>query len=189
MISLSRIALGCALVVATLVTPVGAGIAAAQEATTVKVALLDMSALVPGAGGPGFGGMGWGPGGNGRGFGMMGPGMMGSGGPMMGMMTIRADETRLAAGKVTFEVTNWSRSIVHEAVVIAVDSPDAPLPYDYAKQIIPEDQVKILGETEELEPSASKVLEVALSPGNYLLVCNVPGHYAAGMVLPIAVVP
>jgi uncharacterized cupredoxin-like copper-binding protein len=189
MFSLSRIAGGCALAVATLVMPPAAGIGAAEEPTTVRVALLDMSALVPGARGPGFGGMGWGPGGDGRGFGMMGPGMMGAGGPMMGMMTIRADETRLAAGPVTFDVTNWSRSIVHEAVVIAVDSPDAPLPYDYAKQLIPEDQIKILGETEELEPSASKALDVALSPGNYLLVCNVPGHYAAGMVLPITVVP
>ena len=125
------------------------------------------------------------------GFGMMSPGMMGRGGGqgMMGMMSIRADKTSAKAGSVTFDVTNWSRSVVHEMLVVAVDSPDAPLPYDFSKQIIPEDQVKALGETNELQPNASKSIELTLAPGNYLLVCNVPGHYAAGMVLAFTVAP
>ena len=72
-------------------------------------------------------------------------------------------------------------------LVVAVDGPDAPLPYDYSKQTIPEDQVKSLGETGELQPNASKSIALTLAPGNYLLLCNVPGHYAAGMVLPFAV--
>ena len=74
-------------------------------------------------------------------------------------------------------------------MVLAVDSPDAPLPYDFSKQIIPEDQVKVLGETNELQPNASKSIELTLASGNYLLVCNVPGHYAAGMVLAFTVAP
>ena len=97
-----------------------------------------------------------------------------------GMMSIRADASTVKAGNVTFDVTNWSRSIVHEMLVIAVDSPDAALPYDYGKQQVIEDQVKMLGETDELQPNASKTLTLDLPAGNYLLICNVPGHYGSG---------
>jgi uncharacterized cupredoxin-like copper-binding protein len=141
--------------------------------------------------GQGFGMMGMmGSGMMGSGMGMMSPGMMGrGGGMMMGMMSVRADKTSAKAGPVTFNVTNWSRSVVHEMLVVAVDSPDAPLPYDFNKQIVPEDQVKVLGETAELQPNASKSIQLTLAPGNYLLLCNVPGHYAAGMSLAFTVAP
>ncbi len=46
---------------------------------------------------------------------------------------------------------------------------------------IPEKQVKVLGETEEMEPNAEKTIALDLKPGTYLLICNVQGHYAAGM--------
>ena len=54
---------------------------------------------------------------------------------------------------------------------------------------MPEKQVKMLGEVADLQPNMSKVLEVALMPGSYLLVCNVPGHYGAGMAVPFTVLP
>lgn len=183
---------GGAIAAAILAAPLGAGSAFAEGAGTVKIALLDMSAVATGPFGQGFGaatpapGFGmWGSGPGSR-FGMMG---RGGGAGMMGMMSIRADETTVKAGTVTFDITNWSRSIIHEVVVIAVDSPDAPLPYDYENQIVPENQVKMLGESEELEPNGSGILELNLDPGSYLLVCNIPGHYAAGMVLPLTVIP
>ena len=171
---------GCVVAVAALAAP-----AVALASDAVKVALIDASAVASGPLGAGFGMTGFG-----QGFGLMSPGMMGRGGGpgmMMGMMSIRADTTTVKTGSVTFDVTNWSRSVVHEMLVVAVDSPDAPLPYDYSKQTIPEDQVKSLGETGELQPNASKSIALTLAPGNYLLLCNVPGHYAAGMVLPFAV--
>ena len=181
-----------------LVAPAGAA-----DQSTVKVSLIDMTAMFgpgggPGAGyGPGYGMMGQG---YGQGFGMMGPGygqgMMGQGyGPgyggmgrgMMGGMSLRANVTSVKAGKVTFDVTNLSRSIVHEMIVVAVENPNAPLPYDYNTGRIPEKQVKMLGETEEMEPNAEKTITLDLKPGAYLLICNVPGHYAAGMWTPLTV--
>ncbi len=188
MTRLSRLAAG-ALALSILAVP-----AVADAATKVKVALFDMSAAAPfGAGGPGQGG----------GFGMMGRGGMmgwgagmmgwgngpGGGGMMNGMMSVRADATTVTAGEVDFDVTNWSRSIVHEMLVVAVDLPDAPLPYDYTNQIVVENQIKSLGETGELSPNASKQISLDLPAGNYLLICNVPGHYAAGMALPFTVTP
>jgi uncharacterized cupredoxin-like copper-binding protein len=161
---------------------------AADEASTVRVALLDMSSVMP-AGMAGYGMMG--PGMMGQVPGMMGPGMMGGmmgPGMMMGrMMSIRTDKASVKTGTVTFEVTNWSRSVLHEVLVVAVDGPAVPLPYDYVQARVPEEQIKIVGEAADLQPSASKTLEIALAPGSYLLICNLAGHYAAGMVTPFTV--
>ena len=179
---------------------------AADGQTTVKVALLDMSSVMPmGVTGYGMMGPGWGqgqgmmnPGMMGPGWwqgqgmanpGMMGPGMMMGQGMTGGMMSIRVDKPTVKAGTVTFEVTNWSRSVLHEMLVISVDSPTAPLPYDYPQARVPEDQVKVLGEAADLQPNATKTFEVTLSPGSYLLICNIPGHYAAGMAASLSVAP
>jgi uncharacterized cupredoxin-like copper-binding protein len=181
---------------------------AAENPAVVKVALTDMSAS-SGMGpmgqmmmGPGYGwgqgmmgrgmmrpGYGWGPGptgpgyGYGQGFGMMGPNMM------MGMMAIRVDQQTVKAGPVKFDVTNWSRFLPHEMLVVAVDNSATPLPYDYGEAKVSEDEVKVLGDTLELQPNKSDSIEVTLQPGSYLLICNVPGHYAAGMAVPFTVTP
>jgi uncharacterized cupredoxin-like copper-binding protein len=114
--------------------------------------------------------------------------MMGSN-MMMGMMAIRIDHDTVKAGSVKFDVTNWSRGMLHEMLVVAVDSPTTPLPYDYGQAKVKEDQVKVLGDTSELQPNVSSSLEVTLAPGSYLLICNVPGHYSAGMAVPFRVTP
>ena len=169
---------------------------AADGQTAVKVALLDMSSLMPmgmtgyGMMGPGMMGPGWWQQGQGSANpGMMGPGMMMGQGMMGGMMSIRVDQPTVKAGTVTFDVTNWSRSVLHEMLVVSVDNPTAPLPYDYPQARVPEDQVKVLGEAADLQPNTSKTVELTLSPGAYLLICNLPGHYAAGMAAPLSVTP
>ena len=171
-----------------------------SQATTVRVSLLDMTAMgdhMMGGGGYGYGrGM---MGRGGRGSDMMGPdayGMRGRGGygpgfGMMGhgMMFIRIDQETVKAGKISFEVANLSKSELHEMVVIAVENRDAPLPYDYNTWRVIEKDVKVVGETDEMKPNATKRLELTLAPGSYLLICNLPGHYAAGMVIPLTVTP
>ncbi|HWM48813.1 MAG TPA: sulfocyanin-like copper-binding protein [Xanthobacteraceae bacterium] len=167
--------------------------AGAADQPTVRVSLIDMTAMFGPGSGPGSGMMG--PG-YGQGYGMMGPGMMGQGygqgygmmgRGMMGGMALRANVTSVKAGQITFDVINLSRSVVHEMIVIAVDNPNAPLPYDYSTGQIPEKQIKMLGETHEMEPNAEKTITLDLKPGAYLLICNVPGHYAAGMWTPLTV--
>jgi uncharacterized cupredoxin-like copper-binding protein len=168
--------------------------AAAEGETTVKVALLDMSSVM-GGGMAGYGMMGPGMMGQGMmGPGQMGPGMMGGGmmGPGMmgmGMMSIRTDQPSVKAGMIHFNVTNWSRSFVHETLVVAVDNPNAAIPYNYAEARVAEDQVKVLGEVADLQPNASGTMDLSLTPGWYLLICNVAGHYAAGMVTQLHVSP
>jgi hypothetical protein len=120
--------------------------------SNVKVALLEMSATMGmgtvGMMGPGMGMMGQGM----MGQGMMGPGMGMMGPGMMGMMALRLNQDNVKAGDVTFDVMNWSRSTVHEMVVVAVSSSSLQLPYDYSQSKVREDQVKIIGETRLRRP-------------------------------------
>ncbi len=171
---------------------------ASQAQTAVKVSLLDMTAvgghmMDRGARGYGHGMMGRGMGGPGMmgpdGYGMQGRGGYGPGYGMMGhgMMFIRTDHDTVKAGKIRFEVANFSQSEIHEMAVVAVDSLDAALPYDYNTWRVIEKQVKMLGETHGMKPNDTKTLELTLAPGYYLLICNLPGHYAAGMVIPLTV--
>ena len=91
--------------------------------------------------------------------------------------------------KITFDVTNWSRRLEHEMLVVAVANPDVQLPYDSDDQRVIEEKIDSLGETEEMQPGASRDLTLDLKPGTYLLLCNLPGHYAAGMWTVLTVTP
>lgn len=188
--------LACLAVSLLLVPTLALPATAAESQTAVKVALTDMSSAM-GMGPAGRGMMGYGmmsPGGGMMGYGWASPGQGQTGtwpmGPgMMGMMAVRINQPSVKAGTVRFDVTNWSRGMLHEMLVVAVDNPQAPLPYDYSQAKVAEDQVKVLGDTGDLQPGASYTLDVALTPGSYLLICNVPGHYATGMVTPLTVTP
>ncbi len=68
----------------------------------------------------------------------------------------------VAAGRVTFRVKNEG-SIEHNFVVF---SPD---------------KSKKLAELDAIKPGQSQELVVQLQPGEYRLVCTVPGHEEAGM--------
>ena len=44
-----------------------------------------------------------------------------------------------------------------------------------------------MGEIGDLKPGEAKDLKLKLSPGNYVLLCNIAGHYMAGMQAPFTV--
>jgi uncharacterized cupredoxin-like copper-binding protein len=109
----------------------------------------------------------------------MGAGMMKD--MSMAMMGIKLDVEEVAAGKVTFEVSNDSKDIIHEMVVSPIASLDAELPYLTDENKIDEDAAGHLGEVAELDAGKSGALSVDMKPGLYLLYCNIPGHYIGGM--------
>jgi uncharacterized cupredoxin-like copper-binding protein len=98
---------------------------------------------------------------------MMGGGVMGTMGGMMGhgMMAIRIDQPSVKAGTVHFDVVNWSRGMLHEMLIVAVDDPQAPMRYDSSEAKVIEDQVKVMGDTGDLRPNQSHALDVTLTPG------------------------
>lgn len=104
-------------------------------------------------------------------------------------MGIKALPGTVKAGKVTFKVTNDSRDTVHEMIVMSLANPGKPLPYIASESRVDEDKAGDKGEVSELEPGKSGALTVDLKAGKYLLICNVPGHYGAGMWTEFTVAP
>lgn len=134
---------------------------ASLAATVVNVTLWDKGASMP---------MG-----TGMTYGTMGMNMS------MAPMGIKASPVTAPAGIVTFHVTNSSKDTIHEMIVMYLADPTKPLPYIDAEQRVDEDKAGDKGEVSELDPGATGSLTVALKPGKYILICNVPGHFASGM--------
>lgn len=111
---------------------------------------------------------------------MMNKGFAMNGMPMA-MMGIELSAATVPAGMVTFNVTNVSKDIIHEMVVSPISSTDAVMPYIADENKIDEDAAGHLGEVAELDPGASGVLGIDMKPGQYLLYCNIAGHYVGGM--------
>ncbi len=94
-------------------------------------------------------------------------------------MAIRTSTSIVPAGPVTFVVQN-AGAVTHEVVVIRTDLPHGLLPAD------PSAPGKVLetgsaGESGDIAPGASGTFTLTLPAGRYALICNQPGHYAAGM--------
>ncbi|MDB5538540.1 MAG: hypothetical protein JWQ89_267 [Devosia sp.] len=97
------------------------------------------------------------------------------------VMHVIPDKTEVPAGEVTFKVTNNSSDIVHEMLVVKVADANQPLPYVDGESRVDEDAAGHLGEVSELDPGDSGSLTLSLDSGTYMLFCNIPGHYQAGM--------
>jgi uncharacterized cupredoxin-like copper-binding protein len=102
-------------------------------------------------------------------------------------MHIALDRDSVPAGKVTFRAVNQSKDQVHELIVVRTESAQATLPYDEKKGEVVEKRIRHLGEIADLKPGASGKMTLNLKPGSYVLICNQPGHYKAGMTTALSV--
>ena len=123
---------------------------------------------------------------------MSGRMMMGGwGGGMMRVLTSRA---QVPAGTVSFRVINTG-SLVHELVVIPLTSGQgvgeravgADGRVDETGSVGEASKTCGAGAGDGINPGAIGWVTLTLAPGNYELVCNLPGHYAAGMYALLAV--
>jgi len=101
-------------------------------------------------------------------------------------MKVIASTHTLKPGKVTFDATNLaSDSSEHEMIVAkltkAEEAHPDQLPYNEQTARVYEEKINDRGEVSELKPGKSGSLTLDLTPGAYLLFCNVAGHYKAGM--------
>jgi uncharacterized cupredoxin-like copper-binding protein len=150
----TMLTLGAAIIVATFVSPTFA-------ATTVKVILWDKGAATPMGTGMGYG--------------------MPLAAPSKATMGVTATPATAAAGVVSFQVTNTSKDTVHEMILVYLADPKQPLTYSESDSKLVEDKIGYIGEVSELDPGKSGTLTKVLKPGEYLLICNVAGHFMAGM--------
>lgn len=101
--------------------------------------------------------------------------------PAIGNMRMSLDRATVAAGRVTFRAKNQSKNLIHEVMVVRIDPKKPALPYDEKKGEVIEKKIHHLGEISDLKPGASGGITLSLTPGSYVLICNQPGHYKAGM--------
>jgi uncharacterized cupredoxin-like copper-binding protein len=91
-------------------------------------------------------------------------------------MSITPGTVRVSAGKVTFSVKNAGK-ITHELVVIRTAKAASNLSVSSGRA----SEAGHVGETGDMAAGASKKLSLTLTRGHYVLLCNVAGHYQAGM--------
>lgn len=143
----------------------------------VNVSLADMGAMM----GPGM-----------MGPGMMGPGMMGNRQygqmPGMGMMRIAVDRATVPAGPISLRVNNFG-ALTHEVVIL----PLAPGQLPGQRAIGADGEVDESGsmgeasrtcgggEGDGILPASTGWTTVSVPAGRYELLCNIAGHYGAGM--------
>ena len=111
--------------------------------------------------------------------------LAGCGGPAkvnvsMTTYAITADKSEVAAGEVTFAITNDATDQKHDFLIVKTDAASDDLPRTAENNVDPE-QVEVIAESGEIEIGEAKDVTVTLTPGNYVLVCNLPGHYDQGM--------
>jgi uncharacterized cupredoxin-like copper-binding protein len=85
---------------------------------------------------------------------------------------------------VTFSIKNAGPS-VHEFVILKTDALPAQLPTKIEDGTPAADEegagVEHVDEVEDIAAGATASLSVRLAPGNYVFICNLPGHYHLGM--------
>lgn len=127
----------------------------------------------------------------------MGGSMMGQSTYMMfpGTMRLSADRATVPQGTVSFRVSNYG-GIAHEMVILPLLESQSV----GARSVRGDgkiDEAGSLGEASTtcgegsgnwIAPGASSWVSVTLPPGRYELVCNLPGHYAAGMYTQLTVI-
>jgi uncharacterized cupredoxin-like copper-binding protein len=91
---------------------------------------------------------------------------------------IALEEHSTPAGSTAFDITNEGPS-THEFVVFRTDLAEDALPVDGAT--VAENELDLVDEAEDIAPGVGTTLTVDLDAGNYVVICNVEGHYRAGM--------
>jgi uncharacterized cupredoxin-like copper-binding protein len=92
------------------------------------------------------------------------------------------DRKELPAGDLTFNITNNATDQVHEFVIFQSDLPADQLPLNSDGNVDEEGKgVTHIDEVEDIGIGETKTLKVNLPAGNYVAICNLPGHYKGGM--------
>jgi uncharacterized cupredoxin-like copper-binding protein len=98
-----------------------------------------------------------------------------------GPMTMTVTPSSVAAGSVTFSVTN-NGTIKHEMVVLKTDG--AALTINSDGKVSESTSV---GEIGDIQPGKTESVTLDLAAGKYELVCNIKDHYKMGMHAPFTV--
>jgi uncharacterized cupredoxin-like copper-binding protein len=94
--------------------------------------------------------------------------------------SIHTSALTVKPGGVAFDIYNKGPA-THEFVVARTDLRDDQLPIAADGLNIDEDALALIGEISDVHVWTNYTLELRLSPGRYVLFCNLDGHYLGGM--------
>ena len=96
----------------------------------------------------------------------------------------------MLAGQANFSITNIG-TIQHELLVFKSDLAPSAYPVDTKGTIIEDGPgITLVSRGDKVDPGATQARTVDLTlPGTYLFVCNIPGHFKAGMFRVVTVTP
>jgi uncharacterized cupredoxin-like copper-binding protein len=96
----------------------------------------------------------------------------------------------IKAGTVNLETANFG-TIQHELLVFKSDLPPSGFPIDKTGDIIEDGPgITLVSDGANIDPGMTQARTADLTqPGTYLFVCNIPGHFKAGMFSVVTVTP
>jgi uncharacterized cupredoxin-like copper-binding protein len=96
-------------------------------------------------------------------------------------MKVTPSSTNVPSGTYTVNITNGGK-MAHELLVFHTDIAAADLPIGTDGKVAEDAPGFKVSDGDNLDPGASQSRVIDLTqPGTYLFVCNLPGHFAAGM--------
>lgn len=101
----------------------------------------------------------------------------------MGEFYFKPNNATAKAGPTTIEAPNEGKT-EHELVLFKSNMNPAKLPTEANGEVNEEKMDEVAGEAGEIadvEAGDTKSEDFELTPGKYVMFCNLPGHYAAGM--------
>ena len=106
-----------------------------------------------------------------------------------GSQVMMLSKKTIHQGPVLFKVANHSANMVHEFLVLRTDLDPSAFPIEEGGTKVDEAKLKGIQEMGDLDPGKSGDIRLTLTPGRYVLFCNQPGHFKAGMVAILRVTP
>ena len=88
---------------------------------------------------------------------------------------------------MVLHAVNASHDLTHEVVLVRLNGSVSALPLDPADNTVQEKRIQDLGKVLDCGTLKSGDFAATLAPGRYALICNQPGHYAAGMLAELTV--
>jgi uncharacterized cupredoxin-like copper-binding protein len=95
---------------------------------------------------------------------------------------VRRDAAVVPAGTVSFRIRNQGPT-THEIIFVRTDLAPGKLPLQSDGLTVDEEEdgIDFLDEVQGLDIDDRQTLDLNLTPGQYVLYCNLEGHYLGGM--------
>jgi uncharacterized cupredoxin-like copper-binding protein len=98
---------------------------------------------------------------------------------------IKPAEAEADAGPVTFDLTNDGPS-EHSFLLVRTDLAEDELPL--TDHVVDIEQLEVVGQVDRIEADAERAITAELAAGDYVMFCNLTGHYESDMHAAFAVI-